>query len=170
MIQLENDLQGAPPMLTLRHKDEPHSSEDSWFHLGRSSVKTQQFQHDSEHYQHQNTFRWGRSQRIALFANMNLPAEELSFNCNDHSFKNSQEGDGKHLEARQMTACPKISGIILDYRVDYEGVLHGVARLLHVPDAFKLLLVIFAVYVLILHKQEVDFIVWLINKKTAVVT
>lgn len=45
--------------------------------------------------------------------------------------------------------------------MDYKRVLHGVARLLHVPDAFKLLLVILAEHVLILQEekkyQEVDF-------------
>ena len=42
------------------------------------------------------------------------------------------------------------------YCVDYEGVLHGVARLFHVPHPLKFLLVIF-VDVLILEKHKVEF-------------
>lgn len=60
-------------------------------------------------------------------------------------------------QTQQKTACEKILAISLAYRVDYEGVLHGVARLLHVSNPLKFLLVIFAVHVLILGKHEVEF-------------
>lgn len=45
----------------------------------------------------------------------------------------------------------------LAYCADYEGVLHWVARPLHVFNPLKFVLVIFAVYVLILGKREVEF-------------
>ncbi len=55
-------------------------------------------------------------------------------------------------------ASEKILAISPAYRVDYEGVLHGVACLLHVSNPLKLLLVIFAVYVLILQKHEDELV------------
>lgn len=76
-----------------------------------------------------------------------------------------QQKSCAHSEPRQIAfsrrqnvklASEKILALSPAYRVDYEGVLHGVACLLHVSNSLKLLLVIFAVYVLILENHEVE--------------